>query len=720
VGGGAADAEIRLSGDELRQNLTATARVTVPALRLDADRVLRGKTLNIDVAVSDLFGTPKGRAKLDAEAVAVDELGLDTLSLALDGGPEEVAWRLAAEGAWRGTLVLVAEGRLKIGAEGQSLEVARLQGKTLGRDFALRAPVTLTQTGDGAAMGPLNLRFGEAVIQAQGRIDPAEISAQLAIDALPISSLAAVLPTEGVKGTLNARFALAGPRANPSGDGEVHVSGVEIESILEGPILGLDATARWREGRLSVAGAVTGLPGDDARLTAEVPLRLDPAGLAPVVSLEEAIVGQVIWRGDMGAIWPLVPIEGHRLSGDVDVTLTVAGTAGQPRLEGAVALSGGAYENLDAGTLLKDLNARIEFDERRAHLAHLSANDGATGTLSASGEIAIDAEADFPLSIDLRMTDFAAVRRDEVDAVIDGEVAVTGTATAVLVAGRFETKSVEIRIVDSLPPEVVTLNVVETGPGANTEALRVAPAKAVADGTIDLDIVVAMPRRVFVRGRGLDSEWAGNLKVTGPASAPNIVGEVKLVRGQLSLLTKTFRLTSGTVRFPPGAGAVPELEVTAEHKTDDITAIAGISGPITNPTFVLSSSPELPQDEIVSTVLFGKKQGQLSALEAAQLAIAVAELADAGGTGSILDSARKLIGVDVLRITGGDDSEMGGPSVEAGTYAAEGVYFGVKQGVSDESGAVAVEIEVTPNISVESEVGITGESDIGIKFKWDY
>lgn len=128
----------------------------------------------------------------------------------------------------------------------------------------------------------------------------------------------------------------------------------------------------------------------------------------------------------------------------------------------------------------------------------------------------------------------------------------------------------------------------------------------------------------------------------------------------------------------------------------------------------------MPQDEIVSTVLFGKKKGLLSPLETAQLAVAVAELAGAGGAGSILDSARKLIGVDVLRFTGGDDSETGGTRVEAGTYAAEGVYLGVKQGVTDESGAVAVEIEVTPNISVESEIGITGESDIGVKFKWIY
>jgi len=720
AGSGAVDTEILLSGDGTQQNLAATAQVTVPVLRLDADRVLTGESLNVDVAVSDLFGTLKGQVNLDAAAVAVDELGFETLSLALDGGPEDVAWRLAAEGAWRGPLNVSADGRLKIGTEGQSLEVAHLQGQALDRDIALHAPVTLTQTDDAAELGPLDLRFGEAVMQAQGRIDPTEISAQLVIEALPISNLSAILPTEGVKGTLNTRIALAGPRANPSGDGEIHVSGIDLESLLQGPILGLDATARWREGRLSIAGAMTGLPGDDARLTAEVPLRLDPASLAPVVAPEEAIVGQVTWRGDMASIWPLVPIAGHQLSGDMEVALTAAGTAAQPRLKGAVSLSGGAYENLEAGTLLKDLNARIEFDDRRARLASLSANDGAAGTVSASGEIAIDAAAKFPLSIDARLTDFVAVRRDEVDAVLDGEVAVTGTAPAVLITGRFETKLVEIRIVEGLPPEVVTLNVVETGPGANTEALEAAPAKTEADGTVDLDIEVAMPRRVFVRGRGLDSEWAGNLKVTGPASEPNTVGEVKLVRGQLLLLTKTFRLTEGILRFPSGVDAVPELEVTAEHKAEDITAIAEIDGPITNPTVTLSSSPELPQDEIVSTVLFGKKQGQLSPLEAAQLAVAVAELAGAGGAGGIMDTARRLIGVDVLRISGGDDAGTSEPSVEAGTYATEGVYVGVKQGVTEESGAVAVEIEVTPNIAVESEVGITGESDIGIKFKWDY
>jgi translocation and assembly module TamB len=122
---------------------------------------------------------------------------------------------------------------------------------------------------------------------------------------------------------------------------------------------------------------------------------------------------------------------------------------------------------------------------------------------------------------------------------------------------------------------------------------------------------------------------------------------------------------------------------------------------------------------VVSDTCTWPTAGQLSPIEAAQLAAAVAELAGKGGPG-MLDFARNLMGVDVLRVQGPADGGAGGPSVEAGKYATEGVYVGVKKGVTDQSGAVAVEIEVTPNISVECETGVTGESDIGVKFKWNY
>ena len=43
---------------------------------------------------------------------------------------------------------------------------------------------------------------------------------------------------------------------------------------------------------------------------------------------------------------------------------------------------------------------------------------------------------------------------------------------------------------------------------------------------LGLDLVLDMPRKVFVRGRGLDSEWAGHLEITGTADDPRIAGQL--------------------------------------------------------------------------------------------------------------------------------------------------------------------------------------------------
>jgi translocation and assembly module TamB len=370
--------------------------------------------------------------------------------------------------------------------------------------------------------------------------------------------------------------------------------------------------------------------------------------------------------------------------------------------------------------VLKDLNLAVDFDGTRARLTKLTATDGGEGRLTGSGEAEIDPAAGYPFKLTAKMTQLAALRRDDVSATTDGTVDVVGTPKAITVTGRFKTNVVEVRLIDQLPPEVVTLNVVETDGTDSGLVMQAGPTGREATREVALDIAIDMPRRVFVRGRGLDSEWAGKLTVTGPADAPVVAGDLNLVRGQLSLLTKTFRLTKGSVRFPGGAEAIPILDVVAEHQAGDVTVTAHVSGPATRPQITLSSVPELPQDEIVSRVLFNKNRGQLTALEAAQLAAAVAELSGAGGGVGILDMARSLLGVDVLRVDSTDKEGVAGAEVEAGKYAAEGVYVGVKKGVADETGKVAVEVELTPNISVDSETGTTGDSDIGIKFKWDY
>jgi autotransporter translocation and assembly factor TamB len=336
--------------------------------------------------------------------------------------------------------------------------------------------------------------------------------------------------------------------------------------------------------------------------------------------------------------------------------------------------------------------------------------------VSGSGGLALDPARNFPFDVAITLDKFHAVRRDDVTAVTSGKVTLDGDVTAPRVEGRFTTETVEISLLTDLPPTVVSLDVIEMKDGVVQPAPPAAEQATAVDAV--LDIVVEMPRRVFVRGRGLDSEWAGRISVQGPAASPVVTGTLDLVRGQMSVVGKPFTLKAGKVTLPEGADTEPALDVTAVHEGKDLTVTARLSGPLSRPELELTSVPPVPRDEIVSRVLFNKSAAQLSAAEAAQLAIALRDLTGKGGGADILGFARRTLGVDVLRIETADEGDT--PALEAGKYLTDQVYVGVKQGASSQSSSAGVEVELTPNITLESEVTGQGANKSGIRFQWDY
>jgi autotransporter translocation and assembly factor TamB len=348
----------------------------------------------------------------------------------------------------------------------------------------------------------------------------------------------------------------------------------------------------------------------------------------------------------------------------------------------------------------------------------LTAGDGGDGKLDGGGTVTLDPEAGFPLAITTKLAKLTAVRRDDVQAAASGNLTVSGTLRKAKIVSELTTDQVEVRVLDRLPPEVATLDVVELA----RAGARPPPDKPDAAPPVDadLDIRVEMPRRVFVRGRGIDSEWKGNVKVDGTASAPIVAGYLSLVRGQMTVVGKTFHMESGSFFLPEQGNNEPEMSLVAVHTARSLTVRAQVEGPVSRPTITLSSSPSLPQEEIVSQVLFNKSSSKLSVYEAAQLGIALSELTGKGGAGGVLDFVRKTLGVDSLQVESTETAKGSTPVVGAGKYLTDDVYVGVKQGATPESGSVGVEVEVTPHISVESEVKRSGQSDVGVKFKYDY
>jgi translocation and assembly module TamB len=229
-----------------------------------------------------------------------------------------------------------------------------------------------------------------------------------------------------------------------------------------------------------------------------------------------------------------------------------------------------------------------------------------------------------------------------------------------------------------------------------------------------LALTIEAPQQVFVRGHGIDAEMGGTLKVGGTAAAPAIDGGFDLRHGTFSLLGQTLTFSSGKVSFGGtglGGKLDPTLNFVAQTSASNITATLTVTGYADAPKLQLSSSPDLPQDEILGRLLFGQGTQQLSPFQVAEVAQAAAAFGGIGG-GDTLGKIRGSLGLDRLSVGSGSGTNSG-TTVEAGKYVTNGVYVGAKQGTSGGSQA-QVQIDLTKHLKVQTTLGTGGTPATGI------
>lgn len=195
---------------------------------------------------------------------------------------------------------------------------------------------------------------------------------------------------------------------------------------------------------------------------------------------------------------------------------------------------------------------------------------------------------------------------------------------------------------------------------------RVAPAFDPA-----LDLAIAAPGHILVHGRGLDPELGGSLRLSGTLAKPTPVGAFRLRRGRLRVLTARLEFTRGNLTF---AGDFrPELDFLATTEAGGATVGVAITGQASDPEFAFTSSPDLPEGEVLSRLLFGTPSGQLTTGQALALAQAAAQYS--GGGDGAFERLRRWLGL------GGFDVNLGasgGPNVGLERALNSRVNVGVK------------------------------------------
>ena len=252
-----------------------------------------------------------------------------------------------------------------------------------------------------------------------------------------------------------------------------------------------------------------------------------------------------------------------------------------------------------------------------------------------------------------------------------------------------------------------------SGTRARIDVAPGAPVPQTRPAGLLLDVILTAPNQVYIRGRGLDAEAGGSVRLTGPINDIQPVGAFSLIRGRLSVLGQRITFESGTVTLVGDLD--PFLNLVARTEGDGITVFVTVSGRVSEVDVSFTSNPPLPQDEVLSRLIFNRSLDELSPLQLARLAAAAAELAGGGG-GGLVDGLRGAAGLADLDVTTDDKGNL---AVQAGTYIQDNVYVGVTAGANGQS-RVNINLDVTNDLTVRGSAGQNGDTSLGVFYERDY
>ena len=604
----------------------------------------------------------------------------------LGGGSSDIAAELRADSlgflgsgfggsvAATGRLTDTPEGR-RITADGTAngLRTGNAQADLLLAGTTLFDLAALMPEGRPLAIQRLNLRNGQLNIRADGSVQALNVNASLA-------NLALLVP--GLPGPAT----VTGSVRQGNGNG-----------------YGLDLTA-------------TAPGGTRATITGTAAADLSSADIRVAGVSDAALVNPMLRT--------------RSVEGPVDFDLRLNGRPALENISGQVRLPGARLADPNLGLRVENLTGTADMAGGVVSI-NATAAVAAGGTLRVSGPV--DLRTGAPI-LDLRAVLERVVLRDPnlYETVVDGAVSITGNpADGPLVTGEVNLGPTEFRIPTSSLGGNPILDMVHLNDTAEVRATRakagllpfasadarmagmVAPAATPPANPARLDLTINAPNQVFVRGRGVDAELGGRIRLTGTARNMIPIGQLELIRGRVDLLGRRFTLSEGLIELQ--GSMVPVLRLVAETTRDAITTRIIIDGDLRDPEIRFESVPGMPEEEVLSQLLFGRGLDSISALQAAQLANAVAVLAGKGGAG-LVGNLRDATGLDDLDLTTDDDGQI---SVRAGRYLSRNLYSDVSVDAEGKS-RINLNLDVNDAVTARGSVTSEGESTIGIFYERDY
>ncbi|VAW06020.1 Inner membrane component of TAM transport system [hydrothermal vent metagenome] len=666
--------------------------------------------------------------KLDADVVLIQ-------------GRSNIKATVRAQGISRGDLVIgriAGNANLVNGAGNATFSVAGTRGSTFefqakadvqpdhylvsgngnfhGRTLRLSRPLDLRRVDGGWTVAPTTLRYGNGSARFSGRLASGTSRLNMSLSRMPLSVADIVFDDLGLGGLANGTIKLTqSGSSTPVGEAKLNIKGLTRSGLIltSTPVdMGLNMAISSRNaaargiiksqagktiGRFQ--GRVTGLGGGNWKNQL----------------LHNPLFAQARFNGTADSLWRLTGVEAFDLTGPLAVSADIGGTFAKPQIRGQLVATNARLESGLTGTVISNIKARGTFNGSRLVLPDISGSTKGGGTVSGSGSFNFAVESGVGVGITLTVLakNAALIARDDFAATVSGPIKIRNSSAGGLISGDVVLNRSYFkfgRASETVALPQIKVREINRRADERPARVRTRPWRFALSADV--------PNRLQVEGLGLDSEWRANLKLTGPVDNFSMTGNANLLRGNYTFAGRRFRLERGRIRFVGNQPPNPVLDIEAEANLRGLNATINVKGTGNRPEIAFNSIPALPQDELLSRVLFGDSIANLSAPEAVQLAAAVASLNSGGGLDPI-NQLRKAAGLDRLRILPSNTDSGTGTSIAAGKYITRRAYVEL---ITDGKGysATRLEFQITRWLSILSSISTLGRQSANVRVSKDY
>ena len=582
-------------------------------------------------------------------------------------------------------------------------------GRIEREPLVLTQPAVFTRTGDGWQLAPTRLTFagGAAIVSGRSGSRP-EVHAQ--VQGMPLQVLDVAWPNLDLRGLATGRLDYAW-KGNRSGRLDLKVRGLSRAGLVlaSKPIdVGVAAVVSGNN------AAIRAVAASDGQVVGRAQGRFAPLGGGPLVAelLNAPLFAQLRYSGPADTLWRLSGTEIIDLSGPLAVGADIGGRLAQPVIRGSLRTQNARLESAVTGMVITNVASQARFSGPQLIFSQISGNTTGGGSVTGNGTVTFS-EGRTALNLSFNASQALLLNRDDVAARVTGPLRIRSDGQGGTISGNLRLDKGRFQLGRaSAAATVPQLKIRESGldPADVIEVADLRPWK------LDLDVAGS---DLQVVGLGIDSRWTTDLKVGGFADAPRFTGRADLIRGDYDFAGRNFRLERGVIRFRGESPPDPLLDIRAEAQVQGLDANVLVRGTGLKPEITFASTPPLPQDELLSRILFGTSITNLSAPEALQLASAVAALQSGSGSLDPINALRRAVGLDRLRIVPADVATGQKTSIAAGKYVTRKLFVEV---VTDGQGysATRVEYQMTRWLSLLSTVSTIGRSSASVRVSKDY